>query len=121
MKVFPEFFDNNQFEMASENMFCIKRPYVNFSKTLNFKFQEYNANIKLQCIHWQRLIKACINTFGYFDFLREIRCMEGAEYFKQCLMLNSFFAYHKKYYPNNYYHDQYWRVSPHYNSVFLGD
>ena len=47
MKVFPEYFEFNQFEMARENMHTIKRPYINFGVTINFKFQEYNANIKL--------------------------------------------------------------------------
>merc|ERR1712021_151322 len=119
MKVFPEYFDFNQFEMARENMHTIKRPYINFGKTINFKFQEYNANIKLQCVHWHRLIRACINVYGYFDFLKHIRCLEAVEYFRQCIQLNTFFSYHKKYYPNEYYHSEYWRVSPHYDSVFV--
>ena len=51
MKVFPEYFDFNQFEMARENMHTIKRPYINFNKTLRgFKFQEYNSNLKLQTV-----------------------------------------------------------------------
>ena len=78
MKVFPEYFDFNQFTMARENFFTIKRPYINFYKTLNFNFQEYNANIKLQCVHWHRLIMACINVYGYFEFLKNIRCMVSA-------------------------------------------
>jgi hypothetical protein len=31
--------------------------------------------------------------------LKNIRCMEAVEYFKQCVQLNAFFAYHKKYFP----------------------
>ena len=58
MKVFPEYFDFNQFEMARENMHTIKRPYINFGKTINFKFQEYNTNVKLQTVYWHRLIRA---------------------------------------------------------------
>ena len=100
-------------------MHTIKRPYINFFKTINFKFQEYNANIKIQCVHWHRLIRACMNVYGYFDFLKQIRCTEAVEYFKQCIQLNNFFAYHKKYYPQEYYHSEYWRVSPHYDSVFV--
>ena len=119
MKVFPEYYDFNQFEMARENMHTIKRPYINFGKTVQFKFQEYNANIKLQCVMWHRLIRACINVHGYFDFLKHIRCLEATEYFRQCMQLNNFFAYHKKYYPNEYYMNEYWRVSPHYDSVFV--
>ena len=119
MKVFPEYFDFGQFETTRENMHTIKRPYINFAKTLNFQFQCYNSNIKLQCVHWHRLIRECINTFGYFDFLKNIRCLESVEYFKQCIQLNSYFAYHKKYFPNEYYHSEYWRVSPHYNNVFV--
>ena len=119
MKVFPEYFDFNQFEMARENMHTIKRPYIWFGGTLNFNFQEYNSNIKLQCVHWHRMIKACVNTYGYFDFLKNIRCLEATEYFKQCIQLNGFFAYHKKYYPQEYYHSEYWRVSPHYDNVFV--
>eukprot|EP00997_Jenningsia_sp_PLL12_P009254 NODE_6184_length_525_cov_104.415966_g5420_i0.p1 GENE.NODE_6184_length_525_cov_104.415966_g5420_i0~~NODE_6184_length_525_cov_104.415966_g5420_i0.p1 ORF type:complete len:100 (-),score=42.15 NODE_6184_length_525_cov_104.415966_g5420_i0:185-484(-) len=99
MKVFPEYFDTNQFVMAQENMHTIKRPYINFYKTLNFKFQEYNTNLKLQCVHWHGLVRACINVYGYFDFLQQLRCIEAVEYFKQCLQLNTFFAYHKKYFP----------------------
>ena len=38
MKVFPEYFEFNQFEMTNENMHTIKRPYINFGKTLNFSF-----------------------------------------------------------------------------------
>ena len=38
MKVFPEYFDNNQFETTRENTHTIKRPYINFGKTLNFSF-----------------------------------------------------------------------------------
>ena len=38
MKVFPEYFEFNQFEMARENMHTIKRPYINFGLTINFKF-----------------------------------------------------------------------------------
>ena len=119
MKVFPEYFDFNQFEMARENMHTIKRPYIWFGGTLNFNCQEYNSNIKLQCVHWHRMIKACVNTYGYFDFLKNIRCLEATEYFKQCIQLNGFFAYHKKYYPQEYYHSEYWRVSPHYDNVFV--
>ena len=119
MKVFPEYFDFGQFETTRENMHTIKRPYINFANTLNFQFQCYNSNIKLQCVHWHRLIRACINTFGYFDFLKNIRCLESVEYFKQCIQLNSYFAYHKKYFPNEYYHSEYWRVSPQYNNVFV--
>lgn len=99
MKVFPEYFDQYQFVLNRENMHTIKRPYINFYKTLNFAFQEYNANLKLQCVHWQRLVFACVNVFGYFEFMKNIRCFESAEYFHQCLQLNTFFAYHKKYYP----------------------
>ena len=117
MKVFPEYFDHAQFEMGHDNMHTIKRPYIGFS--MNFSFQEYNANMRLQCVHWHRLVKACANTEGYFDMLKNIRCLEATEYFKQCLQLNSFFAYHKKYFPNEYYHSEYWRVSPHYDSVFV--
>ena len=117
MKVFPEYFDFNQFEMARENLMTIKRPYINFAKTLNFAFQEYNANIKLQCVHWHRMIRACINTHGYFDFMKNIRCHECTTYFQQCLQINAFFAYHKKYHPQEYYMNEYWRVSPHYNYV----
>ena len=47
MKVFPEYFDFNQFETERENMHTIKRPYINFNKTLGFSFQVYNSNIKL--------------------------------------------------------------------------
>jgi len=47
MKVFPEYFEFNQFETARENMHTIKRPYINFGKTLNFSFQVYNSNVKL--------------------------------------------------------------------------
>ena len=119
MKVFPEYFEFNQFETARENMHTIKRPYINFAKTLPFNFQIYHSNIKLQCVHWHILIRACVNTYGYFDFLKNIRCLEAVEYFKQCLQLNSFFAYHKKYFPNEYYHSEYWRVSPHYDNVFV--
>ena len=119
MKVFPEYFDFHQFEMARENMHTIKRPYLGFSGSMGFAYQEYNANIKLQCVHWHRLIKACVNTYGYFDMLKNVRCLEATEYFRQCLQLNSFFAYHKKYYPNEYYHSEYWRVSPHYDNVYV--
>lgn len=105
--------------MSRENMHTIKRPYINFNKTIRFHFQEYNSNIKLQCVHWHRLIRACINVYGYFDFLKHIRCIEAVEYFKQCIQLNSFFAYHKKYFPQEYYHSEYWRVSPHYDNVFV--
>ncbi len=86
MKVFPEYFDFNQFEMARENMHTIKRPYINFNKTLRgFKFQEYNSNLKLQTVQWHRLVRASINTFGYFDFLSKVRCIEITEYFRQSL------------------------------------
>ena len=47
MKVFPEYFDFAQFEMTRENMHTIKRPYIGFHSTMNFSFQEYNANIRL--------------------------------------------------------------------------
>ena len=119
MKVFPEYFDFNQFEMARDNMHTIKRPYIYFGSSLDFNFQEYNSNIKLQCIHWQRIIGACVNTYGYFEFLKNIKCLEATEYFKQCVSLNAFFAQHKKYYPQEYYHNEYWRVSPHYDNVFV--
>ena len=75
MKVFPEYFDTQQFSMARENFHTIKRPYINFYKTINFKFQEYNSNLKLQCVHWQRLLLACVNVYGYFEFLKQIRCV----------------------------------------------
>ncbi len=74
MKVFPEYYDFNQFHMTRSNLHTVKRPYINFVKTLNFKFQEYSSNIKIQCVHWHRLIRTCVNLFGYFNFLREIRC-----------------------------------------------
>ena len=119
MKVFPEYFDLGQFNMTVENMHCIKRPYINFGKTVTWKFQEYNSNVKLQSVYWHRLIRAGINTFGYFDYLKHIRCMEAVEYFSQSLQLNDFFAHHKKYYPNEYYTSEYWRVSPHYDHVFV--
>ena len=38
MKVFPEYFEFNQFEMARENMHTIKRPYINFGATMGFKY-----------------------------------------------------------------------------------
>lgn len=119
MKVFPEYFEFTQFEMARENMHTIKRPYIWFHTGMDFQFQEYHANLKLQCLNFHRLINACVNTYGYFDFLQNLKCLEVSEYFKQCLQLNSFFAYHKKYYPNEYYQSEYWRVSPHYDSVHL--
>ena len=117
--VFPEYFDFNQFEMTRENMHTIKRPYINFGKTITFKFQEYNSNIRLQSVYWHRLIRAGVNVFGYFDYLKHIRCMEAVEYFQQSLQLNTFFAFHKKYFPNEYYHSEYWRVSPHYDHLQL--
>ena len=120
MKVFPEYFDFNQFEMARENQHSIKRPYINFYKTVTqFKFQEYSSNIKLQTVQWHRLIRAQINNYGYFEYLRHVRCLEVAEYFRQSLQLNAFFSYHKKYFPNEYYHSEYWRVSPHYDHVYV--
>ena len=85
MKVFPEYFDFNQFEMARENMHTIKRPYINFGDLMGFKFQEYNANVKLQGVHWHRLIRASINHYGYFNFLKNIRSLEVVEYFRQCI------------------------------------
>ena len=60
-----------------------------------------------------------INNYGYFEWLRKVRSLEVAEYFRQSLQLNAFFAYHKKYYSNEYYHSEYWRVSPHYDHVFV--
>ena len=120
MKIFPEFYDMNQFTLAQENVFAIKRPYINFAKTLKFKYQDYNSNIKLQCVHWNRLLMTCINQYGYFDMMKEIKCQEIVEYFHQCLQLNAFFGYHKKYFPNEYYYDKYWRVNPHYDEVWKG-
>ena len=35
------------------------------------------------------------------------------------IQLNAFFAYHKKYFPQEYYHSESWRVSPHYDNVFV--
>jgi len=119
MKVFPEYFDINQFSMVRENMHTIKRPYINFYKTLNFKFQEYNTNIRLQCVHWQKIMQTCVNVFGYYEFLKNIRCLEVTEYFKQCLQLNTFFSHHKKYYPQEYFQSEYFKVSPHYDSIFI--
>ena len=120
MKVFPEYFDFCQFDMTRENMHTIKRPYINFGKTLNFSFQEYNANIKLQCVHWHKLLKACVNTFGYFEYSKNIRCREVTGYFEQCVGLNAFFAHHKKYYPEQYYGSEYWRATPYHSHVFTG-
>mgnify|MGYP003327377870 CR=1 FL=1 len=51
---------------------------------------------------------------GRFDLLKA-----GAD--QQYEVLNNFFAFHKKYYPNEYYTSEYWRVSPHYNAVYLQD
>ena len=100
MKVFPEYFEFQQFNRANYQMnHCMKRPYINFYKTLNFAFQEYHANLKLQCVHWQRILQTCVNIFGYFDYGRNIRCSESSYYFEQCVQLNSFFAYMKKYNP----------------------
>ena len=64
-------------------------------------------------------IRACINVYGYFGFLEHVKCLEAVEYFKQCIQLNGFFAYHKKYYPNEYYHSEYWSTSPHYDHVII--
>ena len=120
MRVFPEYFDQTQFQLASvEQAHTIKRPYINFHNTVNFSFQEYHSNLRLQCVHWNRLVNACINTFGYFDFLKHIRCLESTEYFRQCLSLNAYFAYHKKYYSNEYFYDEYYKASPHYNDVLI--
>ena len=74
MKVFPEYFDFAQFQLAKEPSHTIKRPYINFGKTVKFGFQEYNTNLKLQCVFWQKLIMHCVNHFGYFEFLKHIRC-----------------------------------------------
>jgi hypothetical protein len=57
-------------------------------------------------------------VFGYFEFLKNIRCTETIGYFQQCIALNTFFAYHKKYYPQEYYTSEYWKVSPHYDAIF---
>ena len=82
MKVFPEMHDISQFVQASHMPYhTIKRPYINFGSSMPFKYQEYEANIKLQCVHFQRLIKACINVYGYFDFMEQLKCMEATTYF----------------------------------------
>jgi hypothetical protein len=36
------------------------------------------------------------------------------------VQLNAFFAYTKKYYPQEYFTSEYYKVSPHYDSVFVG-
>jgi hypothetical protein len=74
MPVFPEYFDVPDFKLNVENAFIMKRPYINFGKTINFKWQEYNSNIKLQCVMWQSILFSCINIYGYFDFMKNIRC-----------------------------------------------
>lgn len=122
MKVFPEYFDTQQFNRANYQMIhCMKWPYINFYKTLNFAFQEYNANIKLQCVHWHRIMQTCVNIFGFTDYKRNIRCQEANWYFEQCLGLNTYFAYMKKYNPQEFFTSEYYKISPHYDQVFLGN
>lgn len=42
MKVFPEYFDANQFIVPNYNShFTIKRPYTNFAKSMRLNFEDY--------------------------------------------------------------------------------
>ncbi len=78
MKVFPEYFDTAQFFQAKQQRHMLKRPYLNFGKTLNIKFQDYNSNLKLQCVYWHKLTQTCMNQYGAFEYKKNIRCFVGA-------------------------------------------
>ena len=42
MKVLPEYFDPAQFVVANyDSHFIIKRPYTNFAKSMQLKFEDY--------------------------------------------------------------------------------
>ena len=74
MKVFPEEFDPSQLFLHYQQRHNLKRPYLNFGKTLNIKFQEYNSNLKLQCVYWHKLLLTCLNLYGMFEYKKNIRC-----------------------------------------------
>lgn len=117
MKVFPEYFDPAQFFHSSQQRHTIKRPYLNFGKTLNIKFQDYNANLKLQCVYWHKLVMTCLNQYGMYELKKNIRCFEAQAYFEQCVQLNQWFAFHKKYYSHEYFYDRYFLADPHYDNI----
>ncbi len=75
-KVFPEYFDVAQFLLPNmENHFSMKRPDISFGKSVGFKWQEYNANLKIQCHLWESIMHSCINIYGYFEYLKHIKCV----------------------------------------------
>jgi hypothetical protein len=46
MKILPEYFDGSQFIQPNFNShFTIKRPYVNYAKSINIKFEDYYVSI----------------------------------------------------------------------------
>lgn len=86
MKVFPEYFDANQFIVPNySSHFTIKRPYSNFAKSMRLNFQDYyvfynyyynkiQSNLKLQCVIFDKIWDTCANQFGIKGALQRHRC-----------------------------------------------
>lgn len=118
MKILPEFFDPNQFHVPNtDNHFIIKRPYTTFSKSMVLDFKEYNTNLKIQCIVFDRIWQTCINIYGLRDAKRKVRCFESLNYFNQCLKINSFISNDKKYYGHTYADSKYQNLSPGHDEI----
>jgi len=113
MKVLPEFFDPSQYVQPDmDSHFTIKRPYTTFSKSMSLQFEEYSANLKVQCIVFDRIWHTCQNIYGVKEAKRKHRCFEALNYFDQCLKVNSFMANQKKYFDHQFGTSKYYNLTP---------
>ena len=75
MRIFPEEFDPFQFDLTTECLFTIKRPYKATATRMPFTFKDYNSNLQLQCVIYFKLLKQCANVFGIFEMNRRVECL----------------------------------------------
>ena len=118
MKVLPEYFDPNQFKQPNRDAhFIIKRPYTNFTRSVNVDYKDYLSNLKIQCIVFDRIWNTCLNIYGLREAKKRIRCFESYNYFNQCLDINSFIANDKKYNSHKYADSKYQNLTPTHDQI----
>ena len=66
-----------------------------------FDFVDYNSNKGVPCFHYQKILNACFNNFGYYtrEFIENKDCSDVDHWFKQCVNNNDVLSLYKKYNP----------------------
>ena len=116
--MFPEYWDPMQYATIKPDSMTIKKPYLNFASKVSFKFEDYNANLQMQCAQWMKMSMTCLNLYGEKARMHQ-SCDEVFLYLDQCVRINTTIARHKKYFPEEYVYSKDARIDPHYNNVYL--